>query len=126
MAASDEGRSAHTGLKILNRGEEAALVQVKPKTGRTHQIRVHLKSLEYPVLGDELYGSGWTKRLKNKPLTSALKRLNGFCLHAYQLILEHPDNSRLILHAKPPDDFCSIAQIAGLVIPADPQFYSPD
>jgi 23S rRNA pseudouridine1911/1915/1917 synthase len=52
----DSGKSAHTTLKILHTAGEVSLLEIDLKTGRTHQIRVHLKHIGHPVLGDAVYG----------------------------------------------------------------------
>ena len=52
----DQAREAITFYKVLKRGKESTLVALYPKTGRTHQLRVHMKHLGHPILGDEKYG----------------------------------------------------------------------
>jgi len=74
-----QGKPAITEFKVLARYQEYALVEAKPKTGRTHQIRVHLYYLEFPVLADPLYG-------KNQ-ITTMINRL---ALHAKSLTVKHP------------------------------------
>jgi len=60
----DDGKPSITNFKVLKRYPKATLLEAKPETGRTHQIRVHLKTLGYPVLGDSVYGitSHWISR----------------------------------------------------------------
>ena len=92
-----EGKAAETSLKVIHRGEGRTLVLAHPRTGRTHQIRLHLSHLGHPVLGDRLYGGGAAKRLY---------------LHAYRLRLAHPaTGSELTLMAPVPPDWPQAAAI---------------
>lgn len=85
-------------LKIKDR--DFTLLEVMPKTGRTHQIRAHLAYLGHPVAGDELYGG---KKAK-------LEGLNRQFLHAQSMEFTAPDNGRLKFEAEPPDDLWSFLQ----------------
>lgn len=76
MAALPDGREAITEIHVAACNDRACLVLAKPRTGRTHQIRVHLKHVGCPVIGDALYG-------KPDPQCRHL-------LHAYRLCFEHP------------------------------------
>ena len=58
---SNEGKSATSEFELIKRGKCLSIVKFLPKTGRTHQIRVHCKELGYPIFGDELYGGGIKK-----------------------------------------------------------------
>lgn len=86
------GKSAETYFKVLKRYKKATFLKVHPRTGRTHQIRVHLAHLGHPVLGDSLYGvpSPWIQRQ---------------ALHAVALSLTHPTtNKRLSFESELPED----------------------
>lgn len=88
-------RNAITEYKTLRNFKDFTLLEVMPRTGRTHQIRVHLKSIGTPVAGDKLYG------LKKKFLAEEPSRL---FLHAYKLQFTTPDQKSLILEADLPED----------------------
>lgn len=99
MAVCDKGRSAITHIETLKVEGEFALVKAKPVTGRTHQIRVHLKALKTPVLGDRVYGS---EKLSDK---LGIKR---HLLHAHRITFSHPiTNEKMSLEAPIPDDFAT-------------------
>ncbi len=91
MTVLPDGRKAVTEIQLAASNDKISLVLVKPKTGRTHQIRVHLKHIGCPVVGDALYGK---KDLHARQL-----------LHAYQLAFEHPITKvEMRLAAPIPDD----------------------
>ena len=81
MTVLPDGKEAISEIQVVACNEQLSLVLIKPKTGRTHQIRVHLKHLGAPVLGDELYGSSRANQSHG-----AARQL----LHAYRLSFIHP------------------------------------
>jgi 23S rRNA pseudouridine1911/1915/1917 synthase len=94
MAVSNrpEARAAETAWKLLATDGKLSLLECRPKTGRTHQIRVHLKHLGHPIAGDRVYGGGadFPRQL----------------LHAWKLSVKHPRTGReLLFQADPPEDF---------------------
>jgi len=95
MAAVAGGKAAQTSYQVLDRLQDKTVVQCDLHTGRTHQIRVHMKLLGYPVVGDQKYG-----RRKDDP------RWSGQALHAWKLAFCHPV-SRLekVFFAPPPEEF---------------------
>jgi 23S rRNA pseudouridine1911/1915/1917 synthase len=103
MAVSGpKGRQARTTYRVLERWSGATLVEAQPHTGRTHQIRVHLRHLGFPVAGDGLYGRHATARLKESSGYSAPRLL----LHARRLALTHPrSEKRMVFEAPTPPDF---------------------
>jgi 23S rRNA pseudouridine1911/1915/1917 synthase len=95
----DGGKDAHTDWEVVERfGQYATLVRCTIHTGRTHQIRVHMKSLGHVVLGDTVYGWKPDSRLKRNP--------ERVMLHAAHLIFRHPITGKsLDLRAPLPPDF---------------------
>lgn len=90
VLTSKKGKYAVTAFKQIAVKEDMALLTAEPQTGRTHQIRVQLETLEFPILGDTVYGGETYPRL---------------CLHAYKLKIEKPDGSLLELVAEPDASF---------------------
>jgi 23S rRNA pseudouridine955/2504/2580 synthase len=87
------GQEAHTVFNLLRKWEQFALLEAELKTGRTHQIRVHLASSGFPIAGDEKYGDfSLNKQLQKADETrGALRRM---FLHAYQITFTHPDSGK--------------------------------
>lgn len=84
VRAQEDGIAAHTIFRLQRNFKDATLLEAELKTGRTHQIRVHLCSIGYPILGDEKYGDfALNKNLQKH----GLKRM---FLHAWNLKLPHP------------------------------------
>ena len=99
MAVNDNGKVAITNFRVLKRYNNYTFVECDLKTGRTHQIRVHMKDIGHPILGDLVYGK----------LDKNFKNLDGQVLHAYYLELNHPrTNERLIFKSELPDYFSDI------------------
>src|SRR5436190_636916 len=92
--ARSGGREAKTDFKAVRSGQDATLLECRLHSGRTHQLRVHLKHLGHPILGDCLYGG---------------RRSGSFCrqmLHAWKLGFDHPHTkTRMHFEAPVPQDF---------------------
>lgn len=102
MAVVWNGRHALTVFHAQERFAEHTLVRCDLYTGRTHQIRVHLKHIHYPILGDHTYGGGWT------PADESMGRVG---LHAWQLGFFHPTTGkRMDFTAEPPEDFQAMVE----------------
>lgn len=100
MAVDKDGKEAITHFKVLKRYDKYTLVEVKIDTGRTHQIRVHMSHIGYPVIGDEVYSNG-----KNE------FGVVGQMLHAKSLDFKHPITSKTIhLEADLPEYFKNIIE----------------
>ncbi len=87
------GMESHTVFSLLRKFNGYALLEAELKTGRTHQIRVHLASSGFPILGDDKYGDFALNRalLKATESRGALKRM---FLHAHQITFTHPDTGK--------------------------------
>lgn len=100
-------REAITRFDTLERFGGASLVRLTLETGRTHQIRVHLRFAGHPVLGDPIYGVTEFKSWRVAPQARmALEALEGQALHAELLGFTHPGTlERVTFSAPPPGDF---------------------
>lgn len=100
MACQGEGRQARTTIHTLASSNGLAYLEVHPETGRTHQIRVHLQTIGFPILGDSLYGN---------PTLNRKWKTERHLLHASNLLLTHPrTKKRLEINAPFPDDFAKM------------------
>lgn len=98
MAVNKKGKNAITHIKVLKRYDKYTLVEVNIETGRTHQIRVHLSYIGYPIIGDATYSNG-----KNE------FNVQGQCLHAKKLEFVHPiTGKKMELEAPLPQYFQEI------------------
>lgn len=90
VLAGGAGREAITLFKVTTRYDQFTLLQAQPKTGRTHQIRVHLSHIGHPVVGDSTYGSGRLNSVRDRRVKEAIKALGRHFLHAAELSFAHP------------------------------------
>ncbi|UUV18687.1 RluA family pseudouridine synthase [Fusobacteria bacterium ZRK30] len=98
----DNGRTAITNYKVINEVEYFSLVEVDLETGRTHQIRVHMKYLNHSILGDDVYGK-------------ASKKADRQMLHAYKLEFNHPvTGEKMEIIGDLPEDFKKVMKKLGL------------
>ena len=101
---TENGKIAISNYEVLDESKNYSLVKVRIETGRTHQIRVHMKSLNHPILGDATYGNS----------TDGIDRQ---MLHAYRLKFTHPISKKeMVVTAPIPEDFKRAAKFAGLDI----------
>jgi 23S rRNA pseudouridine1911/1915/1917 synthase len=90
MAVVRSGRSALSLYRVRRRFNRFTLLDVELKTGRTHQIRVHLAWLKHPVVGDETYGAGRDNTIQDARLRAQVRNLGRHFLHAEKLAFTHP------------------------------------
>jgi len=101
--AREGGRLARTDFKVVRMGGEASLLECRLHSGRTHQIRVHLQHLGYPILGDTVYGGRRAGQFSRQ------------MLHAWKLGFDHPRGKRRMNFEAPlPEDFVkAISEVTG-------------
>jgi 23S rRNA pseudouridine1911/1915/1917 synthase len=100
------GRPALTRWRVLERFKGVTFLELFPKTGRTHQIRVHLASIGHPILGDPLYGrKGKAGAIENTVLRKCVETMGRQALHAYRLGFIHPQTGERVEFVSPiPED----------------------
>ena len=91
-----KGKSAQTAYKVLKTNGKQSLVELRPKTGRTHQLRVHLQYINTPIAGDRVYGN--------------VKTAPRLCLHAEKLEITIPTSQRKTFTAKVPPEFAKMVK----------------
>ncbi|MCB9765894.1 MAG: RluA family pseudouridine synthase [Alphaproteobacteria bacterium] len=108
-----DGLPAVTEVTVVERFEALTLVSCRPLTGRTHQLRVHLDALGFPILGDKIYGQPpevFLSIYEGRPLEDLDARLVHLrhALHAAALTIPHPDGGVLSVEAPLPADFVEV------------------
>lgn len=104
MTVRPDGRPARTAYRTLAAAAGIALVELDLLTGRTHQIRVHLKHLGHPLVGDPVYGEARWKGLP-RPVQAPLRDFPRPALHAWKLAFRHPKTGELLrFEAVVPED----------------------
>jgi len=110
IAEQDDGdaQAARTTYRVLSSHDGMCFIEAKPKTGRTHQIRVHLESIGVPILGDPQYGH-FTQVERDQPMM----------LHARRIIIPISKNKDpVVVEAEPPTEMREILERLGYTIPA--------
>ncbi len=96
MAVVRAGRNALTLYRMRRAFDRFTLLDVELKTGRTHQIRVHLAWMKHPVVGDETYGGGRDNTIQDPRLRARIRALNRQFLHAEKLGFKHPTTGEFV------------------------------
>ena len=104
VVPQNQGKHAVTHYKVIARSDRFTFVECRLETGRTHQIRVHLSHIGYPLLGDPLYGHSRNQW-----------GISGQVLHARDLGFIHPVSGRKVLFTSPlPEHFVKALKLTGL------------
>lgn len=113
MRVNRAGKKSRTDFRVLEKFAGCSLLECRPHTGRTHQIRVHLQHAGHPIYGDPLYGGDWLLLSTIKRGNYHLKRgrterplIGSLALHAAKLDLPHPADAHPVhIEAAPPREF---------------------
>jgi 23S rRNA pseudouridine1911/1915/1917 synthase len=113
MAVRANGRPAITHYRIIERFRAHTFLTVKLETGRTHQIRLHLSHLKYPLVGDPVYGGRFAlPRGATAPLIDMLRGFKRQALHAAALSFDHPRTGKRLSLASPvPADLAALLAV---------------
>jgi 23S rRNA pseudouridine1911/1915/1917 synthase len=106
-AIRPDGKEAVTFYEVLEEFRGFSLVKLSPRTGRTHQLRVHMAYLQHPVVADDMYGGKmvYEWQLKDQDATAAEPLINRTALHAWKLEIRHPISGEMMEFEAPlPDD----------------------
>lgn len=101
-----KGKQAITHVRVIQKNKKCSYVSVKIETGRTHQIRVHLRHINHPIMGDELYGGTQKLRGFSPEEVAWVKALGRPLLHSHKLSFQHPlTHKQLLFVQELPQDF---------------------
>ncbi|EIC13697.1 23S rRNA pseudouridine(1911/1915/1917) synthase RluD [Kingella kingae] len=107
------GKEAVTHVKVLERYHAHSYIECSLETGRTHQIRVHMKEARHPLAGDPVYGN--PRHVCSQPVKDVVKSLARQALHAYRLSFVHPKSGELVSFEAPmPDDMYHLLSVLRL------------
>jgi 23S rRNA pseudouridine1911/1915/1917 synthase len=105
MAVVQGGRHAITDYEVVERLRSVSLLRCRLRTGRTHQIRVHMKHIGHPIVGDAVYSGPQWRGIPDKQLQKALSAMKRQALHAARITLPHPSTGEVMTFESPlPDD----------------------
>lgn len=110
MAVRADGRPAQTAFRVVEALPHICLVEARPLTGRTHQVRVHLASVRHPVVGDHVYGGRPENGLPSAILRKAVAGAGRFFLHAGALTFTSPAAGAVTVTSPLPEEFCGLME----------------
>ena len=110
---SPDGKAAFSRYRVEERFDRFTWVRVFPRTGRTHQVRLHLSALKHPVVADAMYGGGWRLTLSEirglRPADDEAPLIERQALHAARIAFEHPiTREPKVFEAPLPDDLARV------------------
>jgi 23S rRNA pseudouridine1911/1915/1917 synthase len=112
MKVATHGRSAISIWKVRQRFTKFTLLDVEIKTGRTHQIRVHMAYINHPVVGDEIYNEGRDNTIADSNVKNAIQSMRRFFLHAEKLAFTHPKTGeRLSYRCEMPSELTKLLEL---------------
>jgi len=113
MAVNASGKQAISHYRIRQKYRNHSLLSVKLESGRTHQIRVHMQYIGYPILGDPVYGQRLIiPKNATKTLVAGLKEFKRQCLHAIRLSFMHPGSGDVMTFEQPlPEDMQNLIEL---------------
>ncbi len=113
MSVQPQGRAARTDFRVLRRLDGSTLLLAWPRTGRTHQLRVHLSYIGHPIHGDRIYGAPGSREQAQvahdtQGRSACADRRTRLMLHAWRIVLRHPETEEMLrLEAPIPPEFPS-------------------
>ena len=111
MAVVAGGRAAITDYEVAERLRYVSLVRCRLRTGRTHQIRVHMKHLGHPIVGDPVYSGPQWRGIPDKKVQKLLSSLERQMLHAARITFAHPSSGTSMTFEAPlPEDFAKVIE----------------
>lgn len=112
FSVKQSGKEAVSQYKVLATNKEVSLVEINIKTGRTHQIRVHMSYIGHPIIGDSVYGKkNYGGFIKDRQLLSMIEKIEGQALLSYSLSFYHPVTKKyLSFNASIPEEMKKIIE----------------
>ncbi len=105
MEINKNGKKAITLFKIIEQYNICTLLKIKLKTGRTHQIRLHMNYLNHPIVGEKIYtNKKIINKIKKKKKYNFLLNFNRQALHASKIIFTHPKKKKIVINSNIPND----------------------